>query len=390
MTNVINFLYIKVKNYILIIGDRIKKRKRKKNKRIIIFNFTILLLAVSFILYKSTLNIDTHGYQKETYQVFKELNIVDKIIDKDYSKTLEKIINTEYFDSKYIDEYININYKEEDNFIEQIYKLLNIGYKSNDINTIYNKLKTDNIELITSNNYMKDLTNMLNLTYFKNNNLERYIKYYLNNNYNYIDVITYVNIGLDNDYYTNTKLVDNENDITLLVNKYNYLNENYVPNDLTLINPKYTTRENKLRAQAASSFEALAADALKDGIKIYAASSYRSYSYQKNLYNYYVSIDGIEEADTYSARPGFSEHQTGLAVDIANINKILIEENDKEFTWLKNNAHKYGFILRYQKSTEKITGYIYEPWHYRYVGTELASYIYSNNITYDEYIARNK
>lgn len=390
MTNVINFLYIKVKNYILIIGDRIKKRKRKKNKRIIIFNFTILLLAVSFILYKSTLNIDTHGYQKETYQVFKELNIVDKIIDKDYSKTLEKIINTEYFDSKYIDEYININYKEEDNFIEQIYKLLNIGYKSNDINTIYNKLKTDNIELITSNNYIKDLTNMLNLTYFKNNNLERYIKYYLNNNYNYIDVITYVNIGLDNDYYTNTKLVDNENDITLLVNKYNYLNENYVPNDLTLINPKYTTRENKLRAQAASSFEALAADALKDGIKIYAASSYRSYSYQKNLYNYYVSIDGIEEADTYSARPGFSEHQTGLAVDIANINKILIEENDKEFTWLKNNAHKYGFILRYQKSTEKITGYIYEPWHYRYVGTELASYIYSNNITYDEYIARNK
>lgn len=120
-----------------------KKRKRKKNKRIIIFNFTILLLAVSFILYKSTLNIDTHGYQKETYQVFKELNIVDKIIDKEYSKTLEKIINTEYFDSKYIDEYININYKEEDNFIEQIYKLLNIGYKSNDINTIYNKLKTD-------------------------------------------------------------------------------------------------------------------------------------------------------------------------------------------------------------------------------------------------------
>ena len=110
----------------------------------------------------------------------------------------------------------------------------------------------------------------------------------------------------------------------------------------------------------------------------------------KNLYNYYVSIDGIEEADTYSARPGFSEHQTGLAVDIANINKTLIEENDKEFTWLKNNAHKYGFILRYQKNAEKITGYIYEPWHYRYVGTELASYIYSNNITYDEYIARNK
>ena len=85
-------------------------KRRRKNKRIIIFTFILLLLllAVSLILYKSTLNIDTHGYQKETYQVFKELNIVDKIIDKEYSKTLEKIINTEYFDSKYIDEYINI------------------------------------------------------------------------------------------------------------------------------------------------------------------------------------------------------------------------------------------------------------------------------------------
>ena len=121
-------------------------KRRRKNKRIIIFTFIILLLAVSFILYKSTLNIDTHGYQKETYQVFKELNIVDKIIDKEYSKTLEKIINTEYFDSKYIDEYININYKEEDNFIEQIYKLLNIGYKSNDINKILPKITEVEIE----------------------------------------------------------------------------------------------------------------------------------------------------------------------------------------------------------------------------------------------------
>ena len=98
-------------------------KRRRKNKRIIIFTFILLLLALSLILYKSTLNIDTHGYQKETYQVFKELNIVDKIIDKDYSKTLEEVINSEYFDSQYINEYININYKEEDNFLEQIYNL---------------------------------------------------------------------------------------------------------------------------------------------------------------------------------------------------------------------------------------------------------------------------
>lgn len=365
-------------------------KRRRKNKRIIIFTFIILLLAVSFILYKSTLNIDTHGYQKETYQVFKELNIVDKIIDKEYSKTLEKIINTEYFDSKYIDEYININYKEEDNFIEQIYKLLNIGYKSNDINTIYNKLKTDNIELITSNNYIKDLTNMLNLTYFKDNNLERYIKYYLNNNYNYIDVITYVNIGLDYEFYTNTIPVVDDSDILAIVNKYHYLSSSYVPDDLVTISSKYSTRTNKLRSVAAKAFENMAEDALKDNIKVYAASSYRSYSEQKYIYNNYVKEDGVQIADTYSARAGHSEHQTGLATDIADTSYSFIKDNTKESNWLKENAHKYGFILRYESTTEKITGYMYEPWHYRYVGVDIATFIHENKITYDEYVARNK
>ena len=367
-------------------------KRRRKNKRIIIFTFILLLLllAVSLILYKSTLNIDTHGYQKETYQVFKELNIVDKIIDKDYSKTLEKVINSEYFDSKYIDEYLNINYKEEDNFLEQIYNLLNIGYKSNDINTIYNKLKTDNIELITSNNYIKDLTNMLNLTYFKDNNLERYIKYYLNNNYNYIDVITYVNIGLDYEFYTNTIPVVDDSDILAIVNKYHYLSSSYVPDDLVTISSKYSTRTNKLRSVAAKAFENMAEDALKDNIKVYAASSYRSYSDQKYIYNNYVKEDGVQIADTYSARAGHSEHQTGLATDIADTSYSFIKDNTKESNWLKENAHKYGFILRYESTTEKITGYMYEPWHYRYVGVDIATFIHENKITYDEYVARNK
>lgn len=146
----------------------------------------------------------------------------------------------------------------------------------------------------------------------------------------------------------------------------------------------------KLVKNAKTAFEKMSEDASKENLNIIAMSTYRSYNYQKKLYNKYVSIDGEKTADTYSARAGHSEHQTGLAVDVYN--KILPYtsfEQTKEFTWMQNNAHKYGFILRYPKEKEKQTGYAYESWHYRYVGVKIATYIHKKNITYDEYYIRN-
>src|SRR5690606_25707577 len=116
---------------------------------------------------------------------------------------------------------------------------------------------------------------------------------------------------------------------------------------------------------------------------------YRSYSYQSNLYNRYVRSHGKTEADRFSARPGHSEHQTGLAFDFGGKNQAhWLEksfEGTKEGKWLLANAHKYGFILRYPKGKEKITGYIYEPWHYRYVGSKKASEIKNSKLTMEEY-----
>ena len=115
-------------------------------------------------------------------------------------------------------------------------------------------------------------------------------------------------------------------------------------------------------------------------------SSYRSYDYQVNLYNNYVKSDGKDAADTYSARPGFSEHQTGLAVDIYNKELPYTSfEETKEFEWMQKNAYKYGFILRFPKDKVNITGYQYEAWHYRYVGKKAAKYIHDHNITLEEY-----
>ena len=126
----------------------------------------------------------------------------------------------------------------------------------------------------------------------------------------------------------------------------------------------------------------------KENLNIIAMSTYRSYSYQVDLYKRYVKQDGEEKADTYSGRPGHSEHQTGLAVDVYNKTENYTNfEKTKEFTWMQEHAHEYGFILRFPKGKENETGYQYESWHYRYVGVDAATYIHENNITFEEYYA---
>ena len=144
-----------------------------------------------------------------------------------------------------------------------------------------------------------------------------------------------------------------------------------------------------MEKEAAEAFDSLARDAMLEGYTIRAVSTYRSYNYQQSLYSNYVKNDGVKKADTYSARAGHSEHQTGLAVDVDNGKKSYTSfGSTNEFKWMNDNAYKYGFILRYTKDNEFITGYKDEPWHYRYVGVEIATYIQNNPMTYEEYYVR--
>jgi D-alanyl-D-alanine carboxypeptidase len=126
------------------------------------------------------------------------------------------------------------------------------------------------------------------------------------------------------------------------------------------------------------------------GKKIMSVSGFRSYDYQKGLYNRYVKRDGEKKASMYSAKPGHSEHQTGLAFDIGGVDKKHWATDSfadtEEAKWLKDNAHRYGFILRYPKGKTDITGYKYEPWHFRYIGVEHATKVYENNLTLEEYL----
>jgi LAS superfamily LD-carboxypeptidase LdcB len=243
--------------------------------------------------------------------------------------------------------------------------------------------------------YDKDKLKKLNdidkqLDFFKYENLDRYIAYKEKNpSYTNEMVVVYVNIGLDNEFYTNIVNSPNQNNEKVLVNKYYSLSSDYEPSNLISIDEKYSSGNKKMVKEATEAFNSLAKDARDEGYNIRAVSTYRSYIYQKDLYNRYASNDGSVKADTYSARPGHSEHQTGLAVDVDNANLAYTAFGDtKEFTWMQRNAYKYGFILRYTKDNEWITGYNDEPWHYRYVGQEIAKYINEHPMTYEEYFVR--
>ena len=376
------------------------KRKRKKNNKKMILILIIVIILILSLVY--ILMPKNYVYNKKAIEVFKENDLYEQIKDKKiYSKTLEEAINQNSFSKEYFLEYLDIKYIDDKDFISNINKLLNLGYSSKDINAIYNKIP-DSVNIIIDSKYNKDIINIMNLSYFRIDNLKRYLDYdimevksiydisNIKKDFNYEDVVTYVNANLDKEYYSSDNLISNEDasKIDVLVNKYHKLDENYEPSDLTIIDSKYASGTQKLRKEAQIKFEEMASDMAKENLKIYAGSTYRSYTYQKGLYDRYVKKDGFAAAETYSARSGYSEHQLGLAVDIVNDKWDYLSENDKEYDYLVKNSYKYGFILRYPRGSEYVTGYMFEDWHFRYLGIELATKVFNSGLTYDEYIAR--
>lgn len=169
-------------------------------------------------------------------------------------------------------------------------------------------------------------------------------------------------------------------DDVIIANKSYSLPSNFVPNNLVTING-YIRVVDYVR----DAFNELKSDSSVLGLNIYASSGYRSYSDQKYIYDNYVRMDGKEKADTYSSRAGYSDHQTGLTIDLNTVNISFAGTN--ESNWLKDNCWKYGFIIRYPEGKDGITGYTYEPWHIRYVGKELAKTLYNNGnwLSLEEY-----
>lgn len=225
--------------------------------------------------------------------------------------------------------------------------------------------------------------------YYIPSNLERYIIYYeKHKDKSFSDIIKEINCNLDYDFYNGEERSNILDKTLMIVNKHYTLSRDFEGLDLVKVDDKYAyyDKEYYLNKEAYDAFTKMWEDAHLAGCDFGIYSAYRSYDRQVFLYNNYVEIDGREKADTYSARAGSSEHQTGLAIDLkSRTKKTDYFETTKEFDWLSKNSYKYGFILRYQEGTTYLTGYQFEPWHYRYCGIDCATYIYEHNITFEEY-----
>lgn len=188
----------------------------------------------------------------------------------------------------------------------------------------------------------------------------------------------------------------NFDSIDILVNKSNTLSADDIPTDLTPVNVPFAyignDQRNYLREPAARALENMFHGASNAGLNLIGVSGYRSYDRQKTIYEQNIAVKGEDYTRMYSAMPGQSEHQTGLAIDISTpsvFSSLTTEfENTPEGQWLRDNAGNYGFILRYPPGKEHITGYAYEPWHFRYVGIPLATYLEKEGITLEEYYHR--
>ncbi len=383
-----------------------KKRKKKIVILILLIIILIILtiLLIQHLLFKNDKNIfnSLNNYKEENY------NLYVSYYDKNNDLDKEEIVNFINYCSQSNIDCVNsydklIEYYTLDDFkLENLDKYVNFKNKystienSNIIKLINNELE-EYIENSNTDQSLKDennkdyivnfLLNLINEKYYKKDNLERYVNYYSkNNNLTSKEIVTNVNSNLDTTFYENYESTDTSKDTLMIVNKHYKIENNYKPGNLVTVLSEHGY-PNKIRADVYEEFKKMYNAAKNDNVSIFIASPYRSYSDQNALYTYYVNTDGKKNADTYSARPGFSEHHTGLAMDLIPEYGLDLDtfENSDGFKWMQENAYKYGFILRYPKDKEYITGYIYEPWHYRYVGISAATTIKNEGLTFEEY-----
>ena len=362
------------------------KLKSSARKPLTIIGAIILVIIILLALYFNRIGeLKSLGYSEEAAK-----NIIFKfkysyVMDIGENKTLNAaFISTDYKEEN-LGNYVKIDYKEQEHLISNINKLLDKGYSVNEVNLIISKGDDKSVSDFAKRDKVKYIEEFLSVDYAKLENLDRYVEYRDKENDDAETTVLYVNMDFDKEDYVDHLVID-EFDDYVLVNKHRQLSSAYIPDDLVTIDDEYVKSEGEIQIErnVAKAFYDMAKAAKKDGMELMVSSGYRSYKDQEEVTNTYLKLYGQNYVDNYVAKPGFSEHQTAMSLDIAS-KSVSTFVNSDEYVWMMDNAYKYGFILRYPKSKEDITGYKCEAWHYRYVGKKIAKYIKENNITYDEY-----
>jgi len=355
-----------------------KKRKRKKLPKLrkevwFVFAGIVAILCLIFIPQAIQKNkLKKLGYDKNAITAIRSQKMAKTVIDNEYYSQylndcfIEGSVNTDYLSLYTVID--GDKYLDNTDFLI-VARLKEKGYEEDQILNLYKNL------------HVYEITPLLVFDYQP---LEQnYIDDCLSHSENSATSFT-----LTGDYYTwyeNTIATDSSQ-VTMLVNKTYYLDENYIPKGMVELSNQAGASGTEMLAEAASAMEEWAAGAANVGTPFYATNSYRSYDSQATLYENYVINHGQEQADRESARAGFSEHQTGLTCDVTATGQEDLDFSETTaYLWVSTNCMDYGWILRYPEGKETITGYEYESWHYRYVGKEVAQALYKTNFTYDEF-----
>lgn len=369
-------------------------------KKVLVFIIVLLLCGCTyihkqFVYTKDELKI-INSLSKENQELFDEYDdFLVSLIDNPNFKKENLITYIQYrnlLDADLIIELVNSNRLKVDTYD----RLKNIvddpNYKKENLKEYlkyYQRIDDSLLIKLINNNQMNEYTKICRLNndpYYVNDNIDIYLEYY-DENKSIREIIEYVNSKAYLTPYENEAKADvDKYGIYVLVNKYYQLDKDYEPDDLVDIEEGYGI--GKLRREAYENYKKMQDAATKAGLSFYITSAYRSYETQEILYNNYLNNDPVEVVDTYSARPGNSEHQLGLAVDILTPGSDFGNfYKTQEASWLVKNAYKYGFIFRYPEDKIDITGYKYEAWHFRYVG-DIARNVTAAGITYDEYFEK--
>ena len=255
------------------------------------------------------------------------------------------------------------------------------------------KLSENSISSLINQDKNDTIVGLVKEKYFLEKNLDRYLAYIEEEEEdNLTDVVAIVNVNADHKWYEEELETDTSLNEQMIVNKFYALSEDYTPENLVSIPLDYsygTEGENQLIEYAYDKFLDLWQAAHDEGFYLMVTSSYRDYASQKEIYDYRKATQGERKADETAARPGHSEHQTGLVVDMTSTTEPSATDfsESEAYKWLKEHAHEFGFIERYPADKEYLTGYSPESWHWRYVGIEAATVMHEENIIYDEYYA---
>ena len=368
---------------------KVRKLKLKK-PFVIIFKILgfVLIICIGFLFFY---NMQINSLTALGYSEIASKNILQKM-KKDYilqigeNKTLNAAFESNEYIEENLDSYSKIEFQDQKNIIRNINLLLNKGYSNNDISIILKHGNDNDVSEFAKKDKIKYLEEFFSISYAKLKYYDRYLAYSDETGEDEETTVLYVNLGMDGDAYVDPEVVLDFS-ATMLVNKYRKLEEVFEPDYLTTVPKEYAGSED-LRASkiAIDAFVEMADAAKNDGMGIVINSAYRSYQDQVDIKETYQNLYGSNYVKRYVAEPGHSEHQTGLAFDVGSTS-VNVFANSEEYKWMLNNAHKYGFILRFSKKGEGITGFRNEPWHYRFVGKEAATYIYENNLTLEEYYA---